>query len=270
MEGINMRPIISTMNAIGALPATTAKTLIGAAPLILPAWARSIYAVVPVSVLDLPTVSQSLQTLCELESNDVQIMPFQCLPAPTLSNTGGIYVATSRPEKYQVACPVNGGEQINAYMTALVANTAAPAASITLVLSNMPAGTPQKHGKTGTLTASVAAVGDVAGTRYNFSSAQHIIELQANFATLALATGDGCLGYVKYVSNEFDGPADVRLPLNPIPGSIGAVATAFCDGTSRIQVDIPVTPGQVNIQDYLNMTIFPAGVGNFITGVIYE
>ncbi len=268
------KPIIAIEHTgFTSLGTGTAKTLLGAANVILPAWAKSVLAVIPVGVLDTITAAESLITSCELESDDVAVNPYQVLPAPIAgllgASGGGLFAG--KAEKYAVGCPVDGGEQIRVYMTALVANTAAPLGGAGLVISNMPAGHLQRHAKIGTLTSTgTTASSDVAGTKYNFSGAKHIIELMGAVAPAAVAAAGAILGYVRYTSNEFDQSVPLKLPLNAIAGGLGTLNIDFIDGTSRASVDVPVSGGQVNIQDYLYMGLAPAAAGNFVDGVIYE
>ncbi len=270
-----MRPIISTLhtaNAVTNMTGTT-KTQLGGGSIILPAWCKSIFVVVPQALCDTTVAAVGLNTVCELESNDLSLMPYQVLPAPLGSLLGTINSIVAKPEKYQVGAPCGGGEQINVYGTCLVTpgSTLTAYMGATLIVSNMQAGYTQRHAKIGTVTTSgTTATSDVAGTRYNFSSAKHIIELMGNLTPTTRAAADGIAGYFKFTSNEFDGVADVKLPFTPICGGIATMDTAYIDGTSRLPVDIPVTPGQVNIQDYLYMGLAPGAAGNFITGVIYE
>ncbi len=269
-----MKPIIAIEHTgFTSLGTGTAKTKLGAANVILPAWAKSILAVIPVGVIDTVTAAQSLITSCELESDDVPINPYQVLPAPIAgllgASGGGLFAG--KAEQYAVGCPVNGGEQIAVSMTALVLNTSAPYGGAALVISNMPAGHAQRHAKIGTLTSTgTTASSDVAGTRYNFSGAKHIVELIGAVVPTTVAAADGILGYIKYTSNEFDQAVPLKLPVNPIAGGLGTLNISFIDGVSRAPVDVPVSPGQVNIQDYLYMGLAPGTAGNFVDGVIYE
>jgi hypothetical protein len=257
----------TTLSTTGAT-----KALAGAANMILPSWARTILAVTPMATLDTPTAAQSVIPLCELESNDISIQPFQCLGAPTDAilgaSGGGTYVGPN--ETYVVNCPVTGGEQIAAYLSSLDDNTSAPFGGVELLLSNQTIQEPQRHAKVGTLTSTgTTASSDVAGTRYNFSGAKQIVELQAAVTHSTVATADGVVGYAKFTSNEFDGVSEARMAMNPIGGGLATLQIEMAHLTRR-RVKIPVTPGQVNIQDYMNFIAIPATAGQFMTGVVYE
>ncbi|WP_143311646.1 hypothetical protein, partial [Candidatus Methanoperedens nitratireducens] len=250
----------------------TAKTKMGGANVILPQWARSLLAVLPQAAIDTVTAAQSLIAQCDIESDDVPVVPFQCLTAPVagLLGASGGALFTPKTEKYAIGCPLNGGEQIAAYLTALVANTSAPTGGVGLVVSNMRAPHAQRHAKMGTLTSTgTGASADVAGTRYNFSGGNRILELFGAAVPTTVAAADGIIGYIKYQSNEFKQSVPLKLPLNPISGGLGTLTIAFVDGVSRQPVSVPIPRAQVNIQDYLYMGLAPGTAGNFVDGLVY-
>ncbi len=259
-----------------SLGVSTAKTLLGGAAVILPAWARTVLAVVPVSVPDASVAAQPLNTQIDVESNDVSITPYQVLCAPTGATLQGTIAAalTPKAEKWPMNLPVSGGEQISVYGTDLFAYaTTAPYAMAALVVSSEPANRygPQKHSKTGTITSlGTTANSDVAGTRYNFSGSRHITELFGIVNNIIVAAADGMLGYIKYTSNEFLGIADARLVVNPVAPGVSTSFGTLVDGVSRMPVDIPTAPGQVNVQDYANLGLIAASAGDFISGVMYD
>lgn len=257
----------TTLSTTGAT-----KTLAGAANMILPSWARTILAVTPMASIDTPTAAESINLLCELESNDVAVQPYQCIGSPTGAILGASGGAAHTPpnETYVVNCPVQGGEQIAAYLSTLDGNTSAPFGGVELLLSNQPMQSPQRHAKTGTWTSTGTTINsDVAGTRYNFSGAHQIVELMASVTHSTVATADGVIGYAKFTSNEFDGVAEARMALNPIGGGLATLQVTHAYATRR-KVLIPTTPGQVNIQDYTNFAAIGNTAGAFLTGVVYE
>ena len=257
------------------LGTSTGKTLIGGVNFYMPSWARSLLAVMPTALMDTPTAAQSLIPLCELESNDFSVKPFQVLGAPTgaiLGASGGA-ARTGPIESYIIDCPLGGGEGLSAYLTSLVAQTSAPFGNITLAYSNRPSMAKQKHAVTGTLTSTGAATAvnsDVSGTRYGFSGADSIQELFGIVAHGVVATADGIGGYIKYTSNEFEGVSDTRLPLQCIAGGLATLQVTSIPGVSRVKNVIPCTPGQVNVQDAINMSATPNGAGVWISGVLYD
>jgi len=272
---------VHTANDMTVMPNSTAKTLLGAATVILPSWARSIWAVVAKSGIEVPVAGVGFNPLLEVESNDISLTPFQVFPPPVANIVGNASHNVSRPEVYAANIPVNGGEQISIYGTALVA----PGATMTgfvggnLVISNerpeIAPGwmAPQRHAKVGTLTSTgTTASADVAGTRYQFSGATKITELQAIANATTLVASKGFAGHAKYTSPEFKGVSEVKMDFAAIAGGIATTGNSYIDGVSRLKVEIPLLPGkgQVNIQDYAYFSNISSTAGYFGTGVLYE
>jgi len=248
------------------------KTLLGGADLVLPEWARSIVAIIPIVNIDVPTVLESVLAKCILESDDVTIGPFEVLAAPISACLGAtIAPFVAKPERYVVNCPVIGGSKISVYGQALVANTAAPVMSCTVVISSEPPKGKQRFAKMGTLTSTgTTASTDVSGTQYSFSKGSKIVELIGSLVPATVAAADAIQGYFRYSSSELERVTPLKLPFNPVPGGLSTIFSTKIDGVSRIPVDVPIVQGQVNIQDYCFMDLAPAAAGNFVTGVIVE
>ena len=248
----------------------TDKTLLGGANLVLPDWAKSIVEVRPIVNIDVPTVSESVIAKLILESDDFNIGPYEVLAAPLTSCLGATVAPfVAKPEVYPVNCPVDGG-QLKIYGQALVANTAAPIMSCSVVISSAPPKGPQHFAKMGTLTASGTTAGtEVAGTQYQFSKGSRITELFGSLVPDTVAAADALSGYIRYSSSEFSHVTPSKLELNPVPGGLSTIFSTKLDGVSRQKVSIPLNPGQTNIQDYLYMDVAPAAAGNVVTGVMF-
>lgn len=255
-----------------SLGTSTTKTQLGGADIILPAWAKSILAVIPVGVIDTVTAAQSLVSKFELESDDFDVSPYQVEPAPVagLLGASGGSLFTGKAEKYPCGAICNGGDRLRAYMTALVANTSAPYGGAGIVISDQPAGHPQRKSKMGTVTSTgTSASADVAGTAYTFTGGHRITELFGSVTGTTVAAADGIIAYMKYMSNEFVRSAPLKLPLNGLSGGLGTLTIAFVDGTSRAPVDVPIS-SPTTIQDYLYMGLAPGTAGYFVSGVMFE
>lgn len=247
----------------------TTKTKIGSYT--LPSWCRAILAIIPSLAEITPTTVQSVSAKCELESDSLNLKPFEVLPAPIGAGLGATFNTLTGLEKYLVGINTKGGEVIDVYGTALVANTVAPEMAATLIISDKPSPFPQRHSKCGTVTSTgTTADTDVAGTAYQISNANRIVELIGLVHPKTIAAGDAVLGKIKYASSEFVLNSPLDLPLKPLSFGLGATGSMLIPGVSRLEVDMPVKPGQVNIQDYLYADILTAAAGSFISGVIYE
>ena len=250
----------------------TTKTLLGGANLVLPEWAKSIIAVIPAVNIAVPTVSESVVAKLILESEDFNVGPFEVLAAPITSCIGAtIAPFVAKPERYAVNCNVPGGSKLAIYGQALVANTTAPIMSCTILISSEPAPGPQRYAKMGTMTnTGVVASTDVSGTQYSFSKGSKIIELFGTVVPAVTIAADDISGHFRYSSSEFDRVTPAKFEFNPVVGGLSTIFSTKVDGVSRMPVQIPIVKGQVNIQDYVNMTTAPNGTGNFVTGVIVE
>lgn len=249
----------------------TTKTQLGGADVVLPAWAKSVLAILPNVTIDVPTAAESVITNCVLESDDFPVSPFEVLNAPigaVLGATTGTFAA--KTEKYAVGAPCKGGDRLRVYGTALVANTAAPTMGCGVVVSDMMPGHKPQHAKLGTLTSSgTTATSDVAGTAYQFVGGRRIKELIGVFGHTTVAAASAVNGYIKYSSSEFIQSTPLKLPLNPISAGLSTLVPTFIDGVSRAQVDVPIS-SPTRIQDYLYMGLAPTVAGNFVSGVVYE
>lgn len=263
--GIGCKTTTSTSLGTG-----TTRTKVGSVT--LPSWCKSILAVIPYLAEITPTTVQSISAKFELESDSLNLKPYEILPAPIGAGLGATFNTLTGREKYLVGINTEGGEVVDCYGTALVANTVAPELKTALIISDKPSPFPQRHAKLGTLTATGTTPDtDVAGTAaYQISNAKRIVELQAILHPKTIAAGDAFLGVMKYVSSEFQLNTPVELPMYPLSFGLGATGSMHIPGTSRLDVDIPVKPGQVNIQDYLYADILMAAAGSFISGVVYE
>lgn len=270
---VNMRTSevigVDRVNAT-SLGTGTDKTLLGGANLVLPDWAKSIVEVRPIVNIDVPTVSESVLAKLILESDDFNIGPYEVLAAPVSACLGAtISPFVAKPEVYPVNCAVDGG-QLKIYGQALVANTAAPIMSCSVIISSAPPKGPQYFAKMGTLTASgTTASTEVAGTQYQFSKGSRITELFGVLVPDTIEAADAMNGYIRYSSSEFSHVTPSKLELNPVPGGLSTIFSSKLDGVSRQAVSIPLNPGQTNIQDYLYMDVAPHAAGNFVTGVMY-
>lgn len=250
----------------------TTKTLLGGKSLILPEWAKSIVAIIPIVTIDVPTAGESVIAKCTLESEDFTVGPFEVLASPISACLGAtIAPSVSEPERYLVNCPVPGGAKLDIYGEALVANTAAPVMSCTVIISSEPPTGKQRFSKMGTLTSTgTTASTDVPGTPYAFSKGREIVEIIAVVAPDTVAAADAMAGYVRLYSSEFARSTPCKMPFHPIPGGLSTIFSTKLDGVSRLPVRIPLEAGQKNISDYLYMDLAPAAAGSWISGVIVE
>lgn len=262
--GIGCKTITSTSLGTG-----TTRTKIGS--ITLPQWCRSILGVIPYIAEITPTTVQSVSAKLELESDSLNLKPFEVLAAPIGAGLGATFNTLTGKEQYLVGKNTTGGEVVDFYGTALVANTVAPEMKAALILSDKPSPFPQRRAKLGTLTSTgTTADTDVPGTAYQISNASRIVELQGIIHPKTIAAGDAFLGIIKFESSDFALNSPLELPMYPLSFGLGATGSMHIPGVSRLNVDMPVKPGQVTIQDNMYADILMAAAGSFIDGVIYE
>jgi len=251
--------------------------------LFMPADGKALLTIKPMATVLLTTTVQTVAVRCDVESADVRNLgPFEVLMAPFGDSltAGSPFIGM---EEYKFNAPLFGGEALNVYATALVANTADPEAMAYVTVSNDGRDLihplthqmmTQRHAKLGTATAAgIVEDTDIAGTKYSFSGGKRIIELFGEHIPGTVAANDALLGGIKYTSSEFVDSIPQELPLYPWAYGVGATGSILIPGVSRQKVNIPVKPGQVNIQDYFNAGVLPAAATAphyFVDGVIYE
>jgi hypothetical protein len=127
-----------------SLGTSTAKTKLGGtqvqgtgANYILPTAARSIVAVRPKMYGITPTANQYILATLKIESADLKMGDFEVLAAPIDSGLGTAETQqVDTAPWYPLMQPCNGGENVQFYGTAQVANTVAPLMSVDILLAD--------------------------------------------------------------------------------------------------------------------------------------
>jgi hypothetical protein len=127
-----------------SLGSSTAKTKLGGtqivgtgADYILPTLARCIVAVRPKVWETTPTANQAVLSTLKVESADLGMKDFEVLAAPIDSGLGTNELQLLDPAPwYPLMQPCNGGEKMQFYGTAQIANTVAPYMEVDVALSD--------------------------------------------------------------------------------------------------------------------------------------
>lgn len=257
---------------VGTVATTVVTAVQLGADFVLPAWANQIVSIKPIVEIDVPTVAESVLTKFWIESDDIAgLAPFEVLGVPIGATLGATLSAFhDKPETFYVGAACKGGARIKAYVQALVANTGALTCSMEIRYSDQPPQFPQRHAKVGTLTATGAVASTaVPGTAYQIVGASRIVELNGVFGHTTVAAASAVTGYFQWTSAEFVTPTPIKMQMDPIPASVGALDITYTHLT-RSPVDIPVKGTTVTLQDYLYMNLAPTVTANMCTGVIYE
>lgn len=245
---MTMGILTATATSLGT--GTTKTQLNGGSAVTMPSWAKELVAVVPYMTLVTMTASQALIAKLELESTDCHIQPFECAPTPQqggLGTTHDVHAAT--PDIFEVHCPLQGGEEINVYGTALISNTVAPYMGASLVVSSVRTGR-QIFRKCGTLTNSATTAGETAGTAYTINGSEQIIEVCGLTAKKdTMTASQPCHGFVRLQSSDFKVAVPLKFLVTPQPAGLGTIGTPSIGGLARFPVRVP-TNSTCNIQDY--------------------
>jgi len=282
---LNVEPLIVATEAedgttIGT--STTKTQLNGAADLIIPAWAKSIVSITAYVQPITYTASEATTVKLTLESDDIAIQPFEVVLTPNHAGIGTVHDQHApKPDKWIINCPVQGGEYLKIYGTALVANTAAPTMGWTITFANKPPTDPQvmaltktngkqRYYKSGTYTNTGTGAGQTAGTAYTIVGATRIIEVYGTADKGGtLTASEPTLGYFTLYSPHFVEPIPLEFCMTPIPSGLGTIGTATTENMVRFKVDVPTqTPCQ--IQDYFNLEIGVTVTANWVTTVGFE
>ena len=254
----------------------TTKTQLGGTALVMPAWARAILAVRPMLVTETPTVDESVMAYLTLESDDFAVQPYLALTNPIMPvGAGGGATGAAHngePPWYPVNCPINGGDRLKVYGTALLANTAEPLMGCQIIVSDKKPGA-QLHSKIGALTSTgVTPSVNVVEASYTLTGGNTLKEILGFIALGVTATVDTIIGRFEFISNDLQNPTPLKLTCNPISGGVvgaGGGAAFSTPGLARAKVDVPIrSPCQFT--NNLNLANTPAAAGKFITGVLYQ
>lgn len=234
--------------------------------LVLPAWARAILAIRPMTAHATPTDDQPVMHRLSLRSDDFSVQPYEVLCAPTGSIIGTGSSQAPEAPWYPVNCPVNGGDRLKVYGTGLSTIAADAFMMAQIVVSDKKPGS-QLHGRCAdVMTTSLGAGIYAPETPYTLTGGNTLKELVGFAGCIAAATVEGMMGFFEWRSNDFGAATPLKIPTNPMAGAItdGGVTT---NGVARAKVDLPIrSPCQIT--GSMTLADIPTA-GKFITGVLY-
>lgn len=240
---------------------------------IIPAWAKSLVAVRAdyMEGTTLTTV-QGISMQCFVESDDIAVSPYEFFVPPINGPLAPTMADYSMPEweNWPINCPVRGGENLRLYGQMQVLCTAAPYAGMTVVVSDRPLGK-QLYAKHGTLTATPAAAGEVAGTPYTIYGSTAIKMVYGAVHTVTPVTDIGIIGHFRLTSSDFRADVPIKYPWTPLSGSsqTALTITPKCLKMARFKVDVPTFPA-CTIQDYGNFGVTQGAASYWQTGLLFE
>lgn len=271
-----MREVTALLNATStSLGTSTTKTqLNGGSNLTVPSWARSIVSVTPYYTVVTMTAQEMYFPKFTLESDDVTVDPYIVACTPQCGGLGTTHdVHCPTPYTYPCNIPLEGGEELKLYGTAMVANTAAPEMGCTVKISNRLASSlgRQRFGQVGAITATgTTADTETAGTAYTIHGAERVIGVYGVVgADTTWTASDPFTGYFRLSSSDFKVAAPLKYCHTPMPHGLGTIGTPSMDNLIIHRVSIP-TNQSTTIQDYYTNEYTVAVAGKFASAVIFE
>lgn len=274
---------------------STAKTELGGtqiagtgADYLLPTAARCIVAVRPKVIHSgLPTADEAILATLKVESGDLGIKDFEVLANPVDSGLGTneMQLQDSAPW-YPIMQPCNGGEKVQFYGTAQVANTVAPSMAVDVLLSsswptgyNGGAWTPKygpvqakvagiNYGGGPTSTGTAATTPAVDGGVTISGPRRRLIGVVGAVVGTTPAAQKGISGQFLVNASELS-VNPIRFNAEPILGFLGTTTTAALAHLSKmvginLDLNAPSTPKSSFSLDAAITTL-----GHFETGYIY-
>ena len=259
-------------DVVGPTAIASTETQVGGADLVLPAWARSILAIRPMTANATPVALEGVVHKLHLESEDFSIQPYEVLCAPTGPAVENAVTATTTgsmqaPEApwYPVNCPVNGGDRLKVFGNELRALTNDAYMMCQIILSDKKPGG-QYHARVGGAWTTTGAAGIYTpGTAYTVTGGHTLEEIYGVYMPDGVLL-EGGMGYFEFRSNDFEDPTPLKLPTNPISPNIdnGGVNTT---GLARAKIEVAMlSPCKITG----SLTLTDVSAGDFITGVLYR
>lgn len=248
---------------------------------VVPAWVRAILSVRSDVAELTPTAAQSVMATLKVQSNDVNLGNFEVLAPPLGSALGATAFQAAfsgmNVGVYPLNLPLNGGESIQFFGQAQVANTVAPTMGATIWISNTPASESQvfslmssKNQGSGPTSTGTTAVTVPIGTPNPTISGSGGATLVAGFGAIGLTTivaSDKTQGWFLVQAPEL--PVPIRWNIEPINGFLGATGQVaeFVSFMTGLHMEV-ATP--TSLQESLVLETAPANAGNFVLGVLYQ
>lgn len=245
----------------------------------VPAWARAILAVRADLAVKTPTAGQTAFATLKLGSNDLNFGNFEVFVPPVgsaLSTVAASLTTGMNISAYPLNLKVNGGEKIQFYGQAQVANAVAPTLGATVWLSNQPPTEPQwyslamsKINNSSNPVSTGTATGKVAGTSFTISGSggTTIKAIYGVISSGTIVASDDVQGFFQIEAPEI--PVPPRFNAEPVQGFLGTTGQvqnliSKLEGMNlRVQTPTSIAPS-------LTLETAPANAGVFEIAVMYQ
>jgi len=242
--------------------------------------AHAFNAVIPYQMeLGAFTTNQSLLTSMRLQSDDVAIEPKKFV-LPNISTGDAAFTSVAAPAllAYPINTPLAGGEHLNFYGQALVANTVAPGVGATVIYdTDSTNGAEQYYTRPTNETASSTTINTrTQGGDMTIQGGNEITGLYTVVSGATATASEHDVGYSEFISPDFETSMPYRIAAQPTATGLGAAANAITGGGGLMQYNMPRGKGiplanNVTITNYYtNRDARAGGASNFINFVRYS
>jgi len=242
--------------------------------------AHAFNAVIPYQMeLGAFTTNQSLLTSMRLQSDDVAIEPKKFV-LPNISTGDAAFTSVAAPAllAYPINTPLAGGEHLNFYGQALVANTVAPGVGATVIYDTESTnGAEQYYTRPTNESASSTTINTrTQGGDMTIQGGNEITGLYTVVSGATATASEHDVGYSEFISPDFETSMPYRIAVQPTATGLGAAANAITGGGGLMQYNMPRGKGiplanNVTITNYYtNRDARAGGASNFINFVRYS
>jgi hypothetical protein len=232
---------------------------------------KQIVGIEAILVGNTPTAAESNIAKVRLGSNDIALYNCEFMVNPSaaiLGATGQMHVARSK--FWPLYVPVNGGEKISLFGTALVANTVAPFMGVHIYYSDTAPVLPQRKGKVGTATSTGTATGKVVSDAAFVITGGSILEsCYALVVPTTVAASKPIIAYAEIKSSDLLPPFPVRVPVTPVGPGLSTLISPTHDGIVEGDVLLAMA-STCTMELSINVQSVAFGTaGNFVVAVVY-
>ena len=224
------------------------------------------------------TTNQSLLTALRIQSDDVSVEPKKFV-LPNVNTGDAAFTSVAAPAllAYPINTPLAGGEHLNFYGEALVANAVAPGVGCTVIYdTDGTNGAEQYYTRPTNENASSVTINTrTQGGDMTIQGGNEITALYTVVSGGVATASQHDVGYSEFLSPDFNTSMPYRVAIQPTYTGLGAAANAVTGGGGIMQYNMPRGKGiplanNVTITNYYTNRDARTGASNFINFVRYS
>ena len=205
--------------------------------------AHAFNAVIPYQMeLGAFSTNQSLLTAFRIQSDDVAVEPKKFV-LPNINTGDAAFTSVAVPAllAYPINTPLAGGEHLNFYGQALVANTVAPGVGATVIYdTDSTNGSEQYYTRpTNENAASTTINTRTQGGDMTIQGGNEITGLYTVVSGATATASEHDVGYSEFISPDFETSMPYRIAVQPTATGLGAAANAITGGGGLMQYNMP-------------------------------